>query len=78
MAKIVKKIRHYITTRELAKRLNISEHKLSADRSQGVGVPYYQFGCSVRYSLTDILAYEKARRVRTSDHAPDRRVKRRK
>ena len=61
------------TPRDLARRLKVSEKKLSHDRLAGRGVPYLKIGRLVRYRLADVIAYEEAQlRFSTSQKGGDR------
>lgn len=48
---------------ELANRWRLSPSTLRTRRSRGISLPYFKVGGSIRYELTDVLAYEKAARV---------------
>ena len=52
----------FLVTAELAERCKISSTTLERDRMQKQGCPYFKLGGAVRYRLSDILAYEAARR----------------
>jgi excisionase family DNA binding protein len=43
-----------LTTRELAKMLGISQHKLAVDRRYNRGTPFYRIGRQVRYKIDDV------------------------
>ena len=53
--------------KELAARHNRSVRTVQADRISGVGVPYVKIGRSVRYRLSDILAFEEKHLRRSSN-----------
>ena len=58
----------WLTEQELAERLNLSIKVLQSNRLKGCGVPFAKFGSAVRYSLSDIEAFEqRAMRRSTSD-----------
>ena len=59
-----------LTEKLLAKRWNLaSPKKLQADRIAGVACPWVKIGRSVRYRLSDVLAYETANtRTSTSEN----------
>jgi hypothetical protein len=48
------------TTRDLARRWQVSVKKLENDRWRGGGVPFVRIGAAVRYRLSDILAFEES------------------
>ena len=55
-----------LSEKQIANRWNLaSPKKLQADRIAGVGCPWVKIGRSVRYRLSDVLAYETAN-LRTS------------
>jgi len=47
-----------LTEEQLAARWQISTDKLRMDRWRKVGCPYLKLGRLVRYSITDVLAFE--------------------
>lgn len=56
---------HLLTRRQLAERWATTSGRLANDASAGRGPAYVKLGGSVRYRLTDIVAYEAACRVAT-------------
>lgn len=60
---------HYLTEKQLARRLNMSVKWCQKQRLVGGGVPFTKFGTgAVRYAISDIEEYEKrCRRTSTSD-----------
>lgn len=58
-----------LTETELADILKVSIHKLRRDRWQGGGVDYVKVGGSVRYMMSDVLAWLASRRVRHTSQA---------
>ena len=50
----------HLTTRDLARRWQVSVKKLENDRWRGGGVPFVRIGSAVRYRLSDILAFEES------------------
>lgn len=48
----------FLTQLELSERWKLSTATLERDRMLKQGCPYYKFGSSVRYRLSDIRAYE--------------------
>lgn len=57
-----------LTERDVARRQNLSVRTLQNRRGAGGGIPYLKLGRSVRYRLSDVLAWEQARRrTNTSD-----------
>ena len=50
----------HLTTRDLARRWQVSVKKLENDRWRGGGVPFVRIGSAVRYRLSDVLAFEEA------------------
>ena len=53
----------HFTETQLAKRWNKSVKTLQADRWKGTGVSFLKLGRSVRYRLSDIVAYESSHTV---------------
>jgi hypothetical protein len=53
-------IDQHLTTRDLARRWQVSVKKLENDRWRGGGVPFVRIGAAVRYRLADVLAFEEA------------------
>lgn len=54
--------------RELAARWNVSVRTLQNRRVQGCSLPFLKLGRSVRYRLSDVVAYEESvRRHSTSE-----------
>jgi|TARA_X000000950_G_C13674138_1_gene561179 hypothetical protein len=54
----------YLTTKELADHLKISEATLESWRAKStpskfIGIPYVKFGRTIRYKKNDILEYER-------------------
>ncbi len=58
----------FVTTRELAKYLRVSEIKLAQDRTRGHGPPYLRFGRTIRYRLVAVDAWVAAHTVRGTEH----------
>jgi hypothetical protein len=57
----------FLTEKELAARQKRSVRTLQNQRISGDGVPFVKFGRSVRYRLSDIVAWEmESSRVSTS------------
>jgi len=50
----------FFTEKEVAERYKISVAALRAWRFRGLPPTYHKFGAAVRYSLSDLQAYEKA------------------
>ncbi len=48
----------FLTTRELAERWKIKENTLAILRVNSNGCPYVKIGRTVRYRLSDVVAYE--------------------
>jgi len=68
----------YLTPRQLAQLIGVSESTLSKQRMRGDGPEYVKTGRSVRYSRAAGLAYMAARTRRsTSDNPTHERPKRR-
>ena len=65
----------HLTTRDLARRWQVSVKKLENDRWRGEGVPFVRIGSAVRYRLCDVLAFEEARLV-PSTSVPEKSEKR--
>lgn len=53
----------YLTEKQLAARLNLTQRILQKWRLEGAGPPYHKFGKAVRYALADVEAYERGRRA---------------
>ena len=62
---IDRQIDRAITERELADRWGRSRKSLSNQRSLGIGCPYVKLGRTVRYLMSDVLAFEAAGRVQS-------------
>lgn len=59
-----------LTTAEAAQFLSRAENTLRIDRIHGRGPAYRKIGRSVRYSMSDLLAYvDLAKRTRTNQAA---------
>jgi excisionase family DNA binding protein len=62
----------YLTEQQVAERLNVSVRTLRKWRLTGGGPRFRKFGSAVRYSLSDLEAYEEAAaRMSTSDTGPE-------
>jgi len=59
----------FLTERQLARRWQVSEKKLQADRHSGSGCQYVGLNRLVRYRLSDVQAFEEVR-LRTSTSTP--------
>lgn len=60
-----------LRTKELATRWACSTNVIEKYRYQGGGCPYVKIGAAVRYPLSQVLEYERARlRGSTSDSGP--------
>jgi hypothetical protein len=58
----------FLTESDLAARQNRSVKGIQKDRVAGGGVPFVKFGRTVRYRLSDVVAFENAHlRRSTSD-----------
>lgn len=57
----------FLTTKELARRWNVSSGSLVNNRAARRGPAFMKVGTSVRYALRDVVAYEGANRVITLD-----------
>jgi hypothetical protein len=55
-----------LTTHDLAERWGLHPGTLANQRSAGRGLPFVRLGRSVRYRLSDVLAVEATRHVRSS------------
>jgi broad-specificity NMP kinase len=53
----------WLTEIEVAEMLSCSRSKLRNDRCRRRGLPYYKINNSIRYEMTDIIAYMEERRV---------------
>lgn len=53
----------FVTTDTAARFLSLSPHSLECYRSGGYGPPYYKFGKSVRYAVSDLEAWIARHRV---------------
>lgn len=49
-----------LTVDELAARWKIKPHTLNQKRSHGTGMPFLKIDRTIRYRLSDVIAYEKA------------------
>jgi len=56
----------YLTVNETAKRLSLSLASLAKRRQERKAPPFYKFGRSIRYALTDIEEYEQQARREAS------------
>ena len=56
----------HLTSRDLARRWQVSVKKLENDRWRGGGVPFIRIGGAVRYRLSDVLAFEESSLVRST------------
>lgn len=59
----------YLTTRELASRWRTTQQSLRLHRHRRRGVPFVKLGKLVRYRLVDVVAWEKANRVKPERQA---------
>ena len=57
----------YLTQEELSARWKITSRTLEQHRWRGIGCPYVKIGRLVRYRLSDVIAYELARTVSSSN-----------
>ncbi|MFA7012301.1 MAG: helix-turn-helix domain-containing protein [Desulfobacterales bacterium] len=55
----------FIDEKETAKLLNVSIFTLRGQRHARRGLPFYKFGRSVRYKMSDILEHMSGLRVET-------------
>jgi len=53
----------HLSERQLAQRWNTSQRTLQRWRAAGEGPPFLRLGGSIRYSLTDVLAFEENARM---------------
>lgn len=53
----------FVTTDTAARFLSLSPHSLECYRSGGYGPPYYKFGKSVRYAVSDLESWIARQRV---------------
>ena len=53
----------YLLPVEVVKITNRQLQTLANDRYLGKGIPYYKVGRSIRYKLTDVLAFMEQHRV---------------
>lgn len=56
----------YLTSRELAKRLAVTEKTIIRWRSSNIGPPFIRIGGTIRYKMEDVLEFEKQARVQTT------------
>lgn len=56
----------FLTTEELAERWKFSANTLKVWRVKGRGPDYIKIGSSVRYSIEDILAFEKEKHFKSN------------
>lgn len=55
----------YLTETDVAKITGRAKSTLQKDRARRVGIPFFKFGRSIRYTLKDVHAYMEANRVET-------------
>jgi hypothetical protein len=60
-------IEKYITERETHGITSFALSTLSNHRHLGIGIPYIKLKHSIRYKLSDVIAYMEARRIQTDD-----------
>ena len=60
-------IEKYITERETHGISNFALSTLRNHRHLGIGIPYIKLRRSIRYKLSDVIAYMEARRIQTDD-----------
>lgn len=53
----------YIDEKEVSRITGISVHTLRNSRAEARGIPYSKIGRSVRYRMSDVLAFMEAGRV---------------
>lgn len=53
----------FLTTKQLAEWLGVSQQSLTTDRYLGQGIPYIKIGKRVRYTKADVLDFLNANRV---------------
>lgn len=71
-------MRRYLSTREAAELLGLSNRTLDRYRVTGAGPAFHKFGNSVRYRRSDLRKWARERRRRsTSDDGGDGRARRR-
>lgn len=58
--------KRFIDEKETAKLLNVSIFTLRGQRHARRGLPFYKFGRSVRYKLSEVLNYMDSLRVETA------------
>lgn len=59
----------FLTTKQLAEWLGVSQQSLATDRYLGQGIPYIKIGKRVRYTKADVLDFLNVNRVETGNHA---------
>jgi hypothetical protein len=59
-----------LTETEVAERQNRSVKTLQNQRVIGNGIPFLKLGRSVRYRLSDVIAWEEARVVSSTSEPP--------
>jgi hypothetical protein len=67
----------FLTEKQLATRHQRCEKTLRNDRLSKIGIPYYKFERSVRYALSDVLAYERAHTMTSTSSTEGRVAQRR-
>jgi hypothetical protein len=67
----------FLTEKQLATRHQRCEKTLRNDRLSKIGMPYYKFESSVRYALSDVLAYERAHTMTSTSSMEIREAQRR-
>lgn len=53
----------YLSTAEVAKLTGRKYQTWANERHEGRGIPYYKVGRSVRYKLSDVIAFMESHRV---------------
>jgi excisionase family DNA binding protein len=56
----------FLTERQVADITGLSVRTLRNNRWQGKGIPFYKFGRSVRYRLSDVLEFAENSKVNTT------------
>jgi hypothetical protein len=53
----------FFTEHEISALIGRAVQSLRNDRSSGIGLPYYKVGRSVRYRLSDVMAWMDTQRI---------------
>lgn len=64
----------FVPTEELAKILDCAESTLMKDRCYNtLGIPFFRFGRSVKYRVSDVMEWAEKRKLRWTGDKPETR-----